>query len=77
MGVDNHVRHDALNGEGEVFLSVGHSYSALLSMSGCELIADLGDLDGPHLDLDKLLLLLISGKDNLVNVSLLTMLERH
>ena len=57
--VDNHVGNDAFNSEWQVFLSIGHTASSLLTVTTGKLVTDLGHLDCSHLDLDQAAPLLV------------------
>ena len=53
MRVHDHVGNHAFNREWQVFLSVGHAASTLLTVTTGKLITDLRNLDRSHLDLDQ------------------------
>ena len=76
MRVHDHVRDNSFNCEWQVFLAIRHTACTLLSMSGSELITDLGHLDSSHLNLDQAAHLLVRSQDDLVDVALLRVLER-
>lgn len=68
MRVDDQVWHNALSCKWEVLLPVEHAYSSFLPMSAGELITDLRDALGPHLDLSKSLAKFIHSNRNLVDL---------
>lgn len=76
VGVDYHVGNDALRGERQVFLTVRHSTSALLSMARRKLVANLRHFDSPHFNFHEALILVVGSEDDLIDVALLRMLER-
>ena len=67
MRVNNHVGHNTLSSERQVFLSVGHATSTLLTMSTRKLVTDLRDPHGSHLNLGKELVFLINRNDHLID----------
>ena len=75
VGIDDHVWCHSFNREGQVFLTIRHSTSTLLTVTTGELVTDLGNLDRSHLDLDETSSLFVHGEDHLVDVALLGMLE--
>lgn len=76
MGVHDHIGDDAFPGEGQIFLSVGHSTSSLLSVATREFVSNLRDFDGAHLDFSKALIVLVGGKDDLINDARLSTFKR-
>ena len=77
VGVHNHIGHDAFASKGQVFLSVSHSTSSLLTVSTRKLVTDLGNSNSSHLDLSKSDIILISGEYHLINNSALRMSHRN
>ena len=75
VGIDDHVWSNSFNREGQVFLAIGHSTGTLLTVTTSKLITNLGDLDRSHLDLDQAPGLLVHGETDLVDVTLLGVLE--
>ena len=73
--IDDHVWRHSFNREGQVLLTICHSAGTLLTVTTSELVTDLGNLDRSHLDLDEASGLFVHGQANLVNVTLLRMLE--
>lgn len=73
--IDNHVWHDALNSEWEVFLAVGHSTGALLSVSTRKFVSNLGHLNHAHLHFDQPAQLFVRRQNYRVNVALLTVTQ--
>ena len=53
MRVDDEVWSDSFSCEGQVFLSVSHTASALLPMATSELVSDLRNSLRSHLDLSE------------------------
>lgn len=65
--VDDDVGRDTLLSEGEVFTAVCHADSALLAVSGGELVADLWDTDAPQLHFHQLVVVGIVSDYHSIN----------
>lgn len=70
MRVDDEIRNDTFLSEGHVLLLVGHADGTFLTVPGGELVSNLWDPHGPHLDLGEGLALLVDGEDNRVDLSI-------
>ena len=75
MRVNDHVRCDALNREGQVLLTIRHSTGTLLTVTTGELVTNLRDFDSSHLDFDEAPCFLVHREAHLVDVALFRMLE--
>ena len=75
--VNDHVWHDTFNCERQVFLPIGHTARTFLTVTTGELVTDLRDLDGTHLDLNQAAHFLVRGHHHLVDVAFLAVLQRR
>ena len=73
--VDDQVWTDAFLSEGHVLLPVGHPNGTLLTMARGKLVTDLWDTDGSHLDLREAVAILVRRQNDLVNHSILRVLQ--
>eukprot|EP00754_Rhynchopus_humris_P041554 Rhum_TRINITY_DN25108_c0_g1::Rhum_TRINITY_DN25108_c0_g1_i1::g.181333::m.181333 len=67
VGVHDDVRHNALLRERHVFLAEADTQRPLLTVAAAELVADLRDTDGPHLDLHEAVAALVGGEHHTVD----------
>ena len=75
--IDNHVRCDPLYREWHILLAISHTTSTFLAVATSELVTNLRNFDGSHLDLDQALALFIGSEYHLINVALLRVLKRY
>lgn len=69
VGIYNHVGSYALDGKGQILLSVSHATSSLLTMARSEFVTDLGNFDSSHFNFDKSFFLLICSENDLIDVA--------
>ena len=67
MGVDDQIGRHTLASKRHVLLSVSNTNRTLLSVTRCKLVSDLGNLGGPHTDLDELQIVVTGGNKDLVH----------
>ena len=75
--IDNHVRYYTFAREWQIFLSISHTTSTFLTVTGGKLIANLRDFDSSHLYFDESFIFVVRSQDNLINVAFLRVLQRN
>jgi hypothetical protein len=75
--IDNHVRHYSFSCKWQVFLSVSHTASSLLSVTTSEFVSNLWNSNGSHFNFSKSKVFFVSSYDNLIDDTTLRMLQRY